>query len=667
MPIASSLLLLSRFFIALLCLFPFTALAQPPDPTPPVTRLETIVATASSTEQNLRQAPASITVITAQDLKDRPVHNLAEALQHVPGLTLKGIGINRKGISLRGMDTSYTLVLVNGRRINPSINAIAHSNLDLNWVAADQIERIEVIRGPMSSLYGSEALGGTINIITKGKRDEWSGELGSYLTQAIDDLASDSTIFHASVGGPLIKDKLYLNLSGEQQYQGQVLMPIQGQALRPSYLEGRRSRQSNIRLTWYITPEHEFNLNHMSGQEDSQRQVIGTQVIRQPKRRPLQTQYPYNAQDAIQREQTSLDYKGQWSWGQTLASLYSSNLERKNTRSDMPELTHQKLSETVFDVKAHIPLGEQHLLTAGTEWRQEKLHDQGFKGTGKSALVHRALFLQDEYRLTPDWIITAGTRLDLHERFGSQHSPRLYSVYPLSDSLTLKGGIGKGFKAPTLKQLSPHYASAGRGGFFTVQGNPNLKPETSTNMELGLMYETDHLFFEGTVFKNTLKNKIAYHCLEFCGQRGLEQGNYQNIDRAYYTGAEFSGSYYLFNNLKLKLSYTYLDARDNDRQLISLTPRHTGSIGINWQAHDNVSLGASMNYIGSQYLRPDSEKSKLAASQIYNLQAAYQLNKNLRVSANIENLTNKKFIDDDKVSTYAEPGRRISLGLSLSF
>ncbi|MDO5680451.1 MAG: TonB-dependent receptor [Pelistega sp.] len=648
------------------CLFPLNALAQAVA-TPPVKQLDAIVATATGSEQDLRNAPAAISVITAQDLRDRPVRNLADALQGVPGVTLKGIGINRKGVSIRGMDSNYTLVLVNGRRINPSINAIAHSNLDLGWIPTDQIERIEVIRGPMSSLYGSEALGGTINIITKGKRDEWSGELSTYLTHATNDLAADGTMFSASLAGPLIKDKLYLNLSGETQYSGEVRMPHGVQTLRPSYLEGKRSHQVNLGIDWLITPEHELSLQHISGQDESRRHVLTTKVKRQPNRRPIQYQELYNTVDEFNREQSSLSYKGQWSWGQTQASLYHSNLKRKNQRSDIDEITRQKLQETVADVSAHIPIGEQHLISLGGEWRDESLYDQGFRGAGKASLTHKAVYIQDEFTVMPNWILTAGTRLDHHEKFGAHYSPRLYSVFHLSDNLTLKGGIGRGFKAPTLKQLSPNYQSAGRAGFFTIHGNPDLRPETSTNYELSLLYETERLYLEGTVFHNRLKNKIAYHCIDFCGQRGLEQGTYQNIERAKYRGAELGASYALTDSLKMKLSYTYLDARDHQHNIITKTPRHTGTLGLTWQANEQLSLGAQMHYIGSQYLASSTGKAKHRASQVYALQAAYQLNKHLRVSASVDNLTNEKFIDENTVNTYAEPGRRVNLGLTLSY
>lgn len=128
---------------------------------------ETMVVTASAIEQNLKDAPASISVITQQDLQRRPVQNLKDVLKEVPGVQLTNEGDNRKGVSIRGLDSSYTLILIDGKRVNSRNAVFRHNDFDLNWIPVDAIERIEVVRGPMSSLYGSDALGGVVNIITK--------------------------------------------------------------------------------------------------------------------------------------------------------------------------------------------------------------------------------------------------------------------------------------------------------------------------------------------------------------------------------------------------------------------------------------------------------------------------------------------------------------------
>lgn len=110
-----------------------------------------------------------------EDLQRKPVQNLKDVLKEVPGVQLTNEGDNRKGVSIRGLDSSYTLILVDGKRVNSRNAVFRHNDFDLNWIPVDSIERIEVVRGPMSSLYGSDALGGVVNIITKKIGQKWSG------------------------------------------------------------------------------------------------------------------------------------------------------------------------------------------------------------------------------------------------------------------------------------------------------------------------------------------------------------------------------------------------------------------------------------------------------------------------------------------------------------
>lgn len=140
-----------------------------------VLMLEPTVVSATSTKRALKDVPASVAVITAEDLSRRPVRDLEDALRGSEGLQFNGIGMSRRGISIRGMSSEHTLVLIDGKRISPSAGAIAHSDFDLGWVPVEAIERIEVVRGPMSSLYGSEALGGVVNVITRKATDTWLG------------------------------------------------------------------------------------------------------------------------------------------------------------------------------------------------------------------------------------------------------------------------------------------------------------------------------------------------------------------------------------------------------------------------------------------------------------------------------------------------------------
>jgi len=135
--------------------------------------IEQIVVTTSSSEKLLSEAPASVSVINQADLNRRVVMDLSDAIRGQTGINLSAVGFGRKGIEIRGMDSDQTLVLIDGQRVGGSTDLIAHSNFELSSIPVNDIERIEIVRGPISALYGSDALGGVINVITKKVTKEW--------------------------------------------------------------------------------------------------------------------------------------------------------------------------------------------------------------------------------------------------------------------------------------------------------------------------------------------------------------------------------------------------------------------------------------------------------------------------------------------------------------
>lgn len=188
---------LPRTRLATVCLLALPGLAAAEAAADASTKdLDTVVVTASGSQQWIKDAPASISVITREDIERQPVPDLAALLSRVPGVTggLSAVGEQSK-IKLRGMPSNYTLVLVDGKRMGSSASTNYRPDLgrqDLNWISPDQIERIEVVRGPMSSLYGSDAMGGVINIITRRIGDEWNGSATHSYTRPADGKRGDT-------------------------------------------------------------------------------------------------------------------------------------------------------------------------------------------------------------------------------------------------------------------------------------------------------------------------------------------------------------------------------------------------------------------------------------------------------------------------------------------
>ena len=216
--------------------------------------LEAVTVTASGYEQDVKSAPASITVITREELEGKQFRSLTDALRNVPGVGV--VGGDKGDISIRGMEASHVLILVDGRRQNTggvTLKGGVSEGLSSNWIPpVEAIERIEVVRGPMSTLYGSEAMGGVINIVTRKVSKNWSGSVSAEHTFQDSGSAGDSNQTDLYLSGPLIADTLGLQFWGFDKRRKEDTV-IDGFA--------KSNRQTgNLRL--WLTPnkDHEFML-----------------------------------------------------------------------------------------------------------------------------------------------------------------------------------------------------------------------------------------------------------------------------------------------------------------------------------------------------------------------------------------------------------------------
>ena len=242
-------------------------------------KLEKIVLTASGQAVDLKEAPASISVITAEEIEKRPVSSLADLLKRVPGVT-GGLSTNGDGskIKLRGLPDNYTLILIDGKRIGSSRDTNYRPDLgrqDLNWITPDMIERIEVVRGPMSSLYGSDAMGGVINIITKKIQDHWTGSATYNYTQPTTSGDKGRTFqTGAVVSGPLA-DNVGLRLNASQIRRESdkgytVTSPPRGGDANLNNVEGTTGYVNNnfgSQLNFRLNENHDLSLEATYGIE----------------------------------------------------------------------------------------------------------------------------------------------------------------------------------------------------------------------------------------------------------------------------------------------------------------------------------------------------------------------------------------------------------------
>ncbi|WP_024156005.1 catecholate siderophore receptor CirA [Salmonella enterica] len=631
---------------------------------------ETMVVTASAIEQNLKDAPASISVITQQDLQRRPVQNLKDVLKEVPGVQLTNEGDNRKGVSIRGLDSSYTLILIDGKRVNSRNAVFRHNDFDLNWIPVDAIERIEVVRGPMSSLYGSDALGGVVNIITKKIGQKWHGSVTVDSTIQEHRDRGDTYNGQFFTSGTLIDGVLGMKAYGslakrEKDEQQSSATTATGETPR---IEGFTSRDGNVEFAWTPNENHDVTAGYGFDRQDRDSDSLD--------------------KNRLERQNYALSHNGRWDLGNSELKFYGEKVENKNPGNSSP-ITSESNS---IDGKYVLPLASvNQFLTFGGEWRHDKLSDAvNLTGGSSTKTSAYALFLEDEWRIFEPLALTTGIRMDDHETYGDHWSPRAYLVYNATDTLTVKGGWATAFKAPSLLQLSPDWATNSCRGGCRIVGSPDLKPETSESWELGLYYRGEEGILEGveasvTTFRNDVDNRISISRTpdvnaapgysNFVGFETNSRGQrvpvfrYYNVNKARIQGVETELKVPFNEAWKLSLNYTYNDGRDvsnGGNKPLSDLPFHTANGTLDWKPAqlEDWSFYVSGNYTGRK--RADSATAKTPGGYVvWDTGAAWQATKNVKLRAGVLNVGDKDLKRDDY--GYTEDGRRYFMAVDYRF
>ncbi|EOS92760.1 catecholate siderophore receptor CirA [Erwinia tracheiphila] len=618
-------------------------------------KTEQMVVTASAVAQSLNDAPASISVITREDLQKKPVQNLAAVLKDVPGVQLTNESDNRQGVSIRGLGSGYTLILVDGKRVNSRNAVFRHNDFDLNWIPAESIERIEVVRGPMSSLYGSDALGGVVNIITRKGETAWHGTLSADTTIQEHRDRGDSGNGNFFASGPLMDDLLAVKVYGALGKREKDRASSASGSTGQPRIEGYTSRNANVEFS--LTPDKEQDITMSYGRDRQDRHSDTLNKNR------------------LERENYAVGHNGRWGWANTDLRFYGENIRNKNAAA----ITSKN---NVLDGKVVVPLDEySQLLTLGGEYRNDRLDDRiNMKNGGTAQANQYALFLEDEWRLFESFALTGGVRMDDHQNYGVNWSPRLYLVWNATDNVTLKGGWASAFKAPSLLQLSPDWQSVSCRGSCNVAGSKDLRAETSESVELGLYYAgQDDVTASATVFQNdiddmitvvrTANRQLAQRYPNFVGfdTSGNPIFQYYNVNKARIRGVETELGLPLFETLRLKLNYTYNDARNlsqGGNKPLSELQFHTSNATLDWKPFADWSLYLSANYRGKSRTVTDGNATP-GGYTLWNTGGSYQIGKNVKLRAGILNLTDKDLNRDDY--SYNEDGRRYFAAVDYSF
>jgi outer membrane receptor for ferrienterochelin and colicins len=621
--------------------------AQPAEslPTP------SVVVTATRHPMPFIDAPASMTVVTRAQIEQRGADNVLQALLGESGITLQGRTIGgRRGLSVRGMDGRHVLTLVNGKRISASDGVIGHSDFQYDWIPIEGIERIEVIRGPMSVLYGSEALGGVINIILRQPGDAWAGSAMVEGRQAPDSRGGDGQRAAARVAGPL----------GEQFRLGVTLSDVRLESVDSqadalvSEIEDRVKRDALVQLAWLPAAGQLVEAEYWVGKEERWAKA---------RERGGRKRY-YESLTELDRGHASLGWAARWGGPLEVSSLlrvYESSLEMGNTRTNgVAPLRPNKLVDRVVEGQATLAATRQQLVTGGFERRDERLDNDGLPG-GLADALHQALYLQDEIAIDPTLVLTLGLRYDRQDMFGGEWSPRVYAVWQPAPQWTVKGGYGHGFKAPTLKQISPGYRED--EGPYTYFGNPDMQPETNDSVELAVGWFSPQATAMLTLFHNQVDNLIVARLFDVVA--GRNQYLFDNVDEATLRGAEASLRALLGGGFWATLNYQYLTAIDGDGQRLEKRPRHSYGARLDW-AYGPWTAGLLLTSTRGQLLAsavPGQPAQPVPTLTLLGAQAQWQVTPVLELGMGVDNLSDTRLSDKSALFTYAEPPRTWRLAL----
>ncbi len=628
------------------------AIATPTVASEQGTELEPIFVTVKGAALESRDVPASFTVITAEQIRQTPAKDILDVIRLTTGITISGrVFGNRETINIRGMESRHTLIMIDGRRVSSSDAVIGHSDFENAWVPLEAIERIEIVRGPLSSLYGSDGMGGVINIITKQAQDEWRSTISVMTGKRTDDRGGEEKNIAFRSSGP-VTDNLSIVIGGNITDKEPTIDkndPIIYEG------EGKELQSLNLTLNYQINQNHSVELYHSQGYED--RNLVFSRTFKM-------------AQE-LERTMTSLGHKGTFGEIDTSLRLYETSIHSINRMvgAGWGRKSENKLTDRILDGTINMPVGEQHFLTFGAELRKETLEHRGLPG-GEGSLSNQAIFIQNQIDLTDNTLLTLGLRSDDHEVFGSELSPRIYLVHHLTNQVSIKGGYGEGFRSPTLKQISPDYEF--RHGRTLIVGNPDVTPEHSDTIEIGIRY-TDNTASAGlTLFRTNVDDLIA--SVAAPARPGFNRVRHSiNIDKARIDGVEMEVSTELPAGFNAGLNLTHLSTEDLTTGLDLLQrPDLTANLRVGWISPDrSLSTAITGQHVGQQEntsrVGRTIVRNSLPSYNLFGLNLQKTLNNTFTLRGGVENITDVRLADKHDAYGFEIRGRFIHIGADINF
>lgn len=650
----------------------------------PVYSFDEVVVTATRTENDVKKVPASTQVITQEDIKRGGATSVRNALSMYANIFQKSkVRGGGHDIIIRGMETKHSLVMVNGRRISNEADANGLGNaMSLDRININDVEKIEIVRGPSSALYGSEAMGGVLNIITKPSKEQtlltglehtsedtshwWhadTGRIGNFsmtldarfnkINRSMLDTATESDpygtaqTYNASLNY-YVNDHSYVN--AYMDYYSQHLKTDMGTpAMKPITLTTSSGKMS------------------LSGQ--AMLEGTGSKAFKQKN-------YGISWNGKTDKNDWQIQaYMSKFNWSDTsntkvlgsippagMEGMFNYLLQKKNTY----DFNHDEHNMWAIEGRDSLRVNDHHRVTFGAEYVKDKVAGTGLgsngdgvhnitengktKSSSEKTLSSYAAYLQDEIEYGK-WFIVPAIRYDHHSAYGSHTSPKIGVTYNATDHFRIKANYGDGFKAPSVSQLFYDLDRMMGSSYVHLTGNPNLKPEKSKSWDLGVEAEFGKGYGSLTYFDNDVDNLIE-SIPKGKDSNGHNLYRYENVNKARIKGLENTLGYRFNDTLEFKVTSTLLDAKDTSAgkdltqrarlsqiyQLIYDDHKDTGWSAVLWNQLDYKFV------TGKAWEHGESVKKSYSLT---NFSLTRKVNKDTRVYGSVQNIFDKKDEDCD--------------------
>ncbi|MFH1478459.1 MAG: TonB-dependent receptor [Candidatus Omnitrophota bacterium] len=584
--------------------------------------LEKIVVTPSRVERGYRYSTQNVSIVSEEDIKANSITEITEVLELLPSVDILEYGSNgsSKSVHTRGASSSQVLTLLDGRPVNTPRDGVT----DFNRISLSNIERVEVLRGPASSIYGANAIGGVINIITKkgnkGEKAEVVSKFGSFNTK-----------FNSLSYGDKIKDFDYF--------------------LSYDYLASHGHRDNsdclsnNANSNFGYQFDDESRISVSSGYYNSEVGNIGA----------------VTSEDLDDKQETfsnylDVTYKGKLFEGQDLLVKTFCNSDRLEfTETFEPvsrDTNHTKVYGADFQISQKFL--EDYRTAFGFSFRENRLNSSI---SSKRAYDLKGFYFESEIDVFDMGTLKFGNRWDDYSNFGDRNSPSVSFNFWLFNAIKAHALAAKSFRAPTFNDL--YWPREDWGVWGGVEGNTMLGPEKAESLEFGCSgYLFNKLKMDATFFRTNIRDMIEWTVDNSWWWRP------ENLNSASIKGVEFETEIALAHWLKTNFNYTYLEAEDrNTKKWLIYRPRHLYKLNFIYSPVSKLEIGLSLLYKTKRYVNADNT-ALLSHYAVGNISLDYKLRENTQLMFEIKNITDRAY---EEQKNYPVPGRAYYGGIRMKF